>query len=64
MKYILIFLLLFWPVDTNAYIDPSSGSYLIQVLLSVVLGGFFAIKIYWKKIKLYFSKLFFKNSRD
>jgi hypothetical protein len=37
------------------YLDPGSGSFLLQLLLAAILGGAFAIKIYWKKIKTLFS---------
>ena len=38
------------------YLDPGSGSFLLQLLLAALLGGAFAIKIYWKKIKALFGK--------
>lgn len=37
------------------YLDPGSGSFLIQLLLAVVLGAGVAIKIYWAKIKSLFG---------
>jgi hypothetical protein len=37
------------------YLDPGSGSFLLQLLLAALLGGAFAIKIYWKKIKVLFT---------
>ncbi len=37
------------------YLDPGSGSFLIQLLLAVVLGAGVAIKIYWNKIKTLFG---------
>ena len=37
------------------YLDPGSGSFLLQLLLAALLGGAFAIKIYWKKIKTLFT---------
>ena len=36
-----------------AYIDPGSGSILIQVILASVVGG---IAVFWNKIKSLFSK--------
>jgi hypothetical protein len=39
----------------SLYLDPGSGSFLIQLLLAALLGGAFAIKIYWKKIKVLFT---------
>jgi len=37
------------------YIDPGSGSYLIQVIIAAVLGGLFYFKRIWLKIKWFFS---------
>ncbi len=39
-----------------AYLDPSSGSLLIQLLLAGGLGIAFLVKTYWKKIKGLFNK--------
>ena len=39
-----------------AYIDPATGSYVIQILLAGLLGAIFAIKTYWGRIKLFFTK--------
>lgn len=38
------------------YIDPGSGSYLIQVIIAAVLGAWFAIKNYWVRVKDFFMK--------
>jgi len=35
----------------NAYLDPGSGSLILQVLLAVFLGGLFILRSYWNKIK-------------
>ncbi|MEW5922437.1 MAG: hypothetical protein AB1746_00465 [Candidatus Zixiibacteriota bacterium] len=43
--------------QANAYIDPSSGSYFIQILLAGVLGGIFAVKSSFGKIKERVSRL-------
>lgn len=32
------------------YLDPGSGSLLLQVLMAVVLGAGVTIKLYWRKI--------------
>ena len=32
-----------------AYIDPGTGSYLIQVIMAVFLGSLFVLKSFWKK---------------
>jgi hypothetical protein len=38
------------------YLDPGSGSFILQVLLASILGAGFAIKVYWKKIIGFFKK--------
>ncbi len=37
------------------YLDPGSGSFLIQLLLAVLLGAGVAIRLYWSKIKTLFG---------
>ncbi len=38
------------------YLDPGSGSFIIQMLLAGLLGAAVAIRIYWKKIVAFFKK--------
>lgn len=38
------------------YIDPGSGSYLVQVIIAAVLGVLFYFKKLWLKIRAFFSK--------
>jgi hypothetical protein len=38
------------------YIDPGSGSYLIQVIIAAILGALFYFKNLWWKIKAFFYK--------
>jgi len=47
------------PLQTNhAYLDPGSGSFILQLLLAALVGGLFIVKSYWKKITDFFRKLF------
>ena len=38
------------------YIDPGSGSYLIQALVAAALGAAFFIKTSWWRIKMFFRR--------
>ena len=38
------------------YVDPGSGSYLIQVIIAGLLGALFYFKNLWWKIKSFFTK--------
>jgi len=68
MKYlqIIIFTLALVLVSYDfayAYIDPSTGSYILQLVLAGLLGALFTLKIFWKKIKLTIVQLFSRNNR-
>jgi hypothetical protein len=39
------------PRHAHAYIDPGTGNYLFQILLTSVFGALFALKIFWTKIR-------------
>jgi len=47
-----------------AYLDPGTGSYILQLILGVLLAAFFAIKIFWKNIKASVSNLFSKRQKN
>jgi hypothetical protein len=40
----------------TAYLDPGSGSMLLQLLLAVLLGLGVLLRVYWGKIKGLFGK--------
>ncbi len=62
-KYFLImFYLILIPRLLYAYLDPGTGSYILQVIIAALLGVAFTIKIYWKKLKSFFSSLFSKRT--
>ena len=39
-----------------AYLDPGSGSFILQLLLASLLGTIFLIKSYWRKITRFFRR--------
>ena len=45
-----------------AYLDPGTGSYLLQVALAGLLAASYAIKVFWGRIVRFFSRL--KPGRD
>ncbi len=50
VKAVFLFILTL-PTEAQAYIDPGSGSMLLQILLGGVAGLMMLIKLYWSKIK-------------
>lgn len=37
--------------EAHAYIDPATGSMLLQVLVGGIVGGLFVLKTYWRRIR-------------
>ena len=64
-SYTIILVILFFTgfsiSDAYAYLDPGTGSIIIQSLIGVFVGIAIAFKIYWFKIKEKFSNLSKKN---
>ncbi|MBL4586711.1 MAG: hypothetical protein JKX84_06615 [Flavobacteriales bacterium] len=52
---LLIAMLLCYIPNSFGYLDPGSGSFIVQMIIAAVLGGFYAVKLYWIKIKNFFS---------
>ena len=46
------------------YIDPGSGSYLVQVIIAAVLGAALWIKISWQRIKAFLGGHKIKSQKD
>ena len=51
----MIALALLWPDDAQAYLDPGTGSMLLQLLLGGVAGVLVIGKLYWQRVKDVFS---------
>ena len=60
---VLVFLLGL-PRPNYAYIDPGTGSYVIQILIAAFVSVAFAVRIFWKKIKTFFLKIFGKAGHE
>jgi len=66
LRFTVIFLFVIFINHQNAYayLDPGTGSYLLQILLATLLGAAFAIKVFWQKIKISLKKFFSKNTGE
>jgi hypothetical protein len=47
-----------------AYLDPGSGSYLLQLLIAAALGGLLLLRLYWAKVKSFVRRLFTGKDED
>jgi hypothetical protein len=51
------------PQETYAYyLDAGTGSIILQAVIGGLVGGLFAIKMFWHQIKGFFRKLFSKDA--
>ena len=55
MKILSIVLLLIFTNQAEAYLDPGTGSMLLQVILGGVAAVGVAIKLYWHKLRVAFG---------
>ncbi len=52
---------LFLTEDAYAYIDPGTGSILLQGLIAAIAAGLVVIKLYWYEVKMF---LFGRGQKD
>ncbi|HEY8108968.1 MAG TPA: hypothetical protein VIF43_03095 [Patescibacteria group bacterium] len=51
------------PANAHAYIDPGTGSVIIQAVIGAVVAVGFFLKTNWLRVKTFFKKLFGKNKK-
>lgn len=61
---ILVGFQLLFPRQSYAYLDPGTGSFIIQMLIATLAAGLFMLKVYFKKVKDFFKKFFAKGGKD
>lgn len=54
LKFFVLLLLI--PCTAHAYLDPGTGSMIVQVIIGSVLAGLYMAKVYWRKIVHFFKK--------
>ncbi len=71
MHFPLIFLIsnlnltlasILWAGD--AYLDPGSGSFILQLLIASLVGAAFILKTYWRRINGFLRSLFNKGQDE
>ena len=66
MKVIsLATLLYFYYLSSNAmaYIDPGSGSIILQAILGFIAAAVTGLSFYWNKVKIFISEIFKKKNK-
>ena len=52
------------PQPALAYLDPGTGSMLLQVLLGTALGMAAAIAVFWRQVISFLSRIFHRSNGD
>ncbi|MDX1501881.1 MAG: hypothetical protein R3325_05920 [Thermoanaerobaculia bacterium] len=50
-------------VRAEAYVDPATGSYVLQMILAGLLGALFTLKLFWRRLVGALSTLFRRSPR-
>lgn len=61
---ILTGLILLAPTDVFAYLNPGTSSMLSQMLIGGIVATFFTLKLYWRKVKGFLSRLVVGKTAD
>lgn len=51
-----------WTVPAYAYLDPTTGSILLQGLLAGIAGAMVVGRLFWTRVKAFFRKLTGRHS--
>ena len=50
--------------EANAYLDPGTGSFILQAIIGFLAALSAGFLYYWTKVKNFFLRLFKKNNKD
>ena len=64
LLYLVIIISFLFTTSANAYLDPGTGSIILQAILGFIAASIATISFYWSKLKLFLTKLFKKNKKS
>ena len=60
---ILILYIILLLSNAYAYLDPGTGSIILQAILGFIVAAIASISVYWTKFKMLINKIFKKRRR-
>jgi hypothetical protein len=63
LVFIVFLFLIISTKPVYAYLDPGTGSFILQILAASALGALFAIKTFWRSIISFFRGIFSKKNK-
>lgn len=61
MKFLLSLYFFLYCTNSYAYLDPGTGSIILQIIAGALAGAFATVNLWWSKIKNVFKKYFKKK---
>ena len=61
---ISIYVLMLSIKPAYAYLDPGTGSMMVQAVLAVIAAVSVSVGIFWNRIKMFFGRIFGEKKRD
>ena len=61
---ILILYIILLPSNAYAYLDPGTGSIILQAILGFIAAAIASISVYWTKFKMLINKIFKKKKEE
>lgn len=59
----IVLLIALTPAPAMAYLDPGTGSFILQMLIAGALGAMLYIRLAWDRTRSFFTRLFRPRSR-
>jgi hypothetical protein len=50
--------------SAHAYLDPGTGSIILQAIVGAIAAFFSTLYIFWEKVKIFFRKVFKKKNKN
>ena len=62
LSIFLVLIVITYSQSAVAYLDPGTGSFMIQMLIAGIMGALFTIKLYWFRLKAFLTRLFGRDT--
>jgi hypothetical protein len=48
----------------SAYLDPGTGSFVLQLLIGGLMGALFALGLFWRRVRAFLGRIFSAHKKD
>jgi hypothetical protein len=55
--HVMVLAGLMYSQSASAYLDPGTGSLMLQMLIAGVMGALFTMKLYWYRVKAFVARI-------